>query len=48
MAVSKLGEDKYDIRTCNTYTVLANSSNQKAGPGVTIKNARKQHVRGIF
>ena len=48
MAVSKLGEDKYDIRGCNTYAALANSSNQKAGPGITIKNARKQHVHGIF
>ena len=38
MAVSKekLGEDKYDIRDKKQHTVLANSSNQTAGPGVTI------------
>jgi len=29
-------------------TVLANSANQIAGPGITIWNASKQHVQGIF
>ena len=46
----KLGEfeDKYDIRDYNTYTVFANSSQQIAGPGVTIENARKEHVHRPF
>ena len=44
----KTYEDKYDIRDKNLHTVLACSFNLTAVPGVTIYNASKQDVHGIF